>query len=56
MSIYELIEKMLSDLNVTASNILTTAQNLIVLRDALKAADQAKLEEAKKQKEEKVEA
>ena len=48
MSIYELIEKMLSDLNVTASNILTTAQNIIVLRDALKAADAAKIEEAKK--------
>lgn len=48
MNIYELIEKVLSDLNVTASNILTTAQNIIVLRDALKAADAAKIEEAKK--------
>ena len=47
MSIYELIEKMLSDLNVTASNILTTAQNLIVLRDALKASDAARIEAAK---------
>lgn len=48
MNIYELIEKVLSDLNVTASNILTTAQNIIVLRDAMKAADAAKIEEAKK--------
>lgn len=47
MSIYDLIEKMLSDLNVTASNILTTAQNLIALRDALKASDAAKMEAAK---------
>lgn len=52
MSIYELIEKVLTDLNVTASNILTTAQNIAVLRDALKAADAAKIEEAKKAKEE----
>ena len=51
MNIYELIEKVLSDLNVTASNILTTAQNIIVLRDAMKAADAAKIEEAKKARE-----
>ena len=51
MNIYELIEKVLSDLNVTASNILTTAQNIIVLRDAMKAADAAKIEEAKRAEE-----
>ena len=57
MNIYELIEKVLSDLNVTASNILTTAQNIIVLRDAMKAADAARIEAAKaaESKEEKAE-
>lgn len=56
MTIYELIEKILTDLNNVAANILTTAQNISVLRDALKAADKAKLEEAEKQKEDKVDA
>lgn len=41
MSIYELIEKILTDLNQVAANILGTAQNIAVLRDALKAADKA---------------
>lgn len=41
MSVYELIEKILADLNKTAANILGTAQNIAVLRDALKAADKA---------------
>ncbi len=41
MSVYELIEKILADLNQTASAILGTAQNIAVLRDALKAADKA---------------
>ena len=41
MSVYELIEKILTDLNQAAANILGTAQNIAVLRDALKAADKA---------------
>ena len=41
MSVYELIEKILADLNLAASAILGTAQNIAVLRDAMKAADKA---------------
>lgn len=55
MSIYELIEKMLADLNQTAQNILTTAQNLAVLRDSMKAVDKARIEEMKKLQQEKPE-
>ena len=49
MSVYELIEKILADLNQAASAILGTAQNIAVLRDAMKAADKA----AQEKKEEK---
>ena len=52
MTIYELIEKILTDLNSTASAILQTAQNIAVLREALKQADAARVEEAKKADEE----
>ena len=41
MSVYELIEKILADLNQSAANILGTAHNITILRDALKAADKA---------------
>lgn len=41
MTVYELIEKILTDLNQAASAILGTAQNIAVLRDAMKAADKA---------------
>lgn len=48
MTIYELIEKMITDLHNTAAAILQTAGNMSVLRDALKQADAARLEAAKK--------
>ena len=48
MTIYELIEKMITDLHNTAAAILQTAGNMSVLRDALKQADEARLEAAKK--------
>ena len=47
MTIYELIEKMITDLHNTAAAILQTAGNISVLRDALKQADAARLEAAK---------
>lgn len=48
MTIYELIEKMITDLHNTAAAILQTAGNISALRDALKQADAARLEAAKK--------
>ena len=48
MTIYELIEKMITDLHNTAAAILQTAGNISTLRDALKQADAARLEAAKK--------
>lgn len=47
MTIYELIEKMITDLHNTAAAILQTAGNISVLRDALKQADAARLEAGK---------
>lgn len=47
MTIYELIEKMITDLHNTAAAILQTAGNISALRDALKQADAARLEAAK---------
>ena len=49
MSIYELIEKIQSDLNQTAQAILIANQNLKVLRDALKTAEAAMTKEEKKE-------
>lgn len=47
MTIYELIEKMITDLHNTAAAILQTAGNISALRDALKQLDAARLEAAK---------
>ena len=51
MTIYELIEKMITDLHNTAAAILNTAGDISTLRDALKQADAARLEAAKKAEE-----
>lgn len=47
MNIYELIERMITDLHNTAAAILQTAGNMSVLRDALKQADAARIEAAR---------
>lgn len=44
MTVYELIDRILGDLNKIATNILATAQNISTLRDALKANDAAQAE------------